>query len=377
MDLYHIRKYCSDLSMLVKAFDIKIINSSELFVETIFDTLQKSERSIFLEFYEIADDSLGLKIQQILCQKAKSGVDVCIIYDSIGSRNTSKDYFSVLKKHGVKVIEYNPIKLFTSFRKWFRRDHRKIIISDFKRAIIGGFNLSLDYVPYSMGGRNWKDIGISFAGQAVYEVVKIFRDTWVRCGGNYFDIPVSEQGGDVYVTLVYEFGIVTLRSVRKAYRYAMDNAKDFIYITNAYFLPDKQLARCLKRAVMRGVDVKIIVPHKTDHPYVRLASFTILKDLIKHGVKVYEWQGEVLHAKSAVVDGVWISLGSHNLDHISLHYNLELNVNIYDEVIGAKMKENFEKDIENCFELTFDRVKKMPLSMKIISQFIYLFRDFL
>ncbi|MCX7905182.1 MAG: phosphatidylserine/phosphatidylglycerophosphate/cardiolipin synthase family protein [Elusimicrobiales bacterium] len=377
MDLYRIKKYCSDPSLLVRACDITIIDSSELFVETIFDILQKSERSIFLEFYEIADDSLGIKLQQILCQKASSGVDVYVIYDSIGSRNTSKEYFSVLKKNGVKVIEYNPIKLFTSVRKWFRRDHRKIIISDFSKAIIGGFNLSLDYAPYSIGGRNWKDIGISFSGEAVYEVTKIFRDNWIRCGGNYFDIPFSCRCGDVYVMLVYEFGITNIRSVRKAYRYAMDNAKDFIYIMNAYFLPDKQLARCLKRAVMRGVDVKIIVPHKTDHPYVRLASFTILKDLIKHGIKVYEWQKEILHAKSAVIDGVWVSLGSHNLDHISLHYNLELNINIYDEIIGAKMKENFEKDINNCTELTFDKIKKMPLSMKAISQFIYLFRDFL
>ena len=376
MDLYHIKKYCSDPSLLIRAGNIRVLNSSDLFMNSIFKMIESSKRSLFLEFYEIADDGVGLKIQELLLNKAKEGVEIRVIYDSIGSRNTSKDYFERYRRGGIKVIEYNPIRIFTSFRKWFRRDHRKIIVSDSREAIVGGFNLSLDYAPYSMGGRNWRDIGISFDGQAASEIAKIFRDTWVRCGGDYFDVEHNDEG-DVYVTLAYEFGIANIRSIRRSYRYAMDNARDFIYIINAYFLPDKPLAKCLKRAVMRGVDVKIIVPHKTDHPYVRLASFTILKDLIKNGVKVYEWQGEVLHAKSAVVDGVWVSLGSHNLDHISLHYNLELNVNIYDEKIGMEMKEIFEKDLENSSQLTLEKIRNMPISMKLASEVIYLFKDFL
>lgn len=376
MDLYHIKKYCSDPSLLVKADDIRLIDSNELFMDLLFKMIKNSQSSILLEFYEIADDAIGLKLQELLLAKAKAGVEIRIIYDSIGSRNTSKEYFERYLKGGIKVIEYNPIKLFTSFRKWFRRDHRKMIVCDMKKAMVGGFNLSLDYAPYSMGGRNWKDIGITFSGQAASELAKIFRDTWVRVGGDYFDVEDNYEGS-VYVTLAYEFGLSHIRSVRRAYRYAMDNAKDFIYITNAYFLPDKNLVRCLTRAVMRGVDVKIILPYKTDHPYVRLASFTMLKDLIKHGIKIYEWQGEVLHAKSAVVDGVWVSLGSHNLDHISLHYNLELNVNLYDEKIGMEMKRIFERDLTNCAELTLEKIKRMPFSFKLASQLIYLFKDFL
>lgn len=376
MDLYHIKRYCFDPSMLFKARDVRILDTSNLFIEEIFNSIKNAKKTILIEFYEIADDKLGIDIQNILIDKSSKGVDIKIIYDSIGSRNTSKEFFNNFKKHGIKVIEYNPIKLFTSFRKWFRRDHRKMIIVDFEKAIIGGFNLSLDYAPYNMGGRNWKDIGISFKGKAVSEISKIFLQTWLKSGGDYFDIKENEDG-EIYVGIAYEFGITNIHSIRRSYRYAMDNAKDFIYITNAYFLPDKTLARCLKRAVMRGVDVKIILPYKTDHPYVRLASFTILRDLVKHGIKVYEWQGEILHAKSAVVDGFWVSLGSHNLDHISLHYNLELNINIYDENIGLKMKEIFEKDLKNSLELSYEKIKRMPLSMKVASQFIYLFKDFL
>ncbi|MGC8867535.1 MAG: phospholipase D-like domain-containing protein, partial [Elusimicrobiales bacterium] len=368
--------YCCDISTLLMAENVKILHRSDLFVREIFEMIESSKDLLLLEFYEIADDNLGKKIQDALISKRQQGVSVKIIYDSIGSKNTSKDFWKRFKQNGIEVIEYNPIRFFTSLRKWFRRDHRKIIVSDFSKALVGGFNLSLDYAPLEIGGRNWKDMGISFCGEVVGHLCEIFRDNWVRCGGNYFEINKA-KGGNILVSIAYDFGIASIHSVRRAYRYAMDNAKDFIYITNAYFLPDKTLSRCLKRAVMRGVDVRIIVPHKTDHPYVRLASFMVLKDLIKHGVKVYEWMGEVLHAKSAVVDGVWISLGSHNLDHISLHYNLELNLNIYDEKIGLEMKEIFENDLLNSKEITLSDIKNMPISFKAMSYLIYFFRDFL
>lgn len=378
MDLYHIKKYCSDTSILVKAKDIKLLPASDVFINHIFDTVESAKNSVLLEFYEIADDYIGTRLQKLLIDKRKKGVNVRIIYDSIGSRNTSKSFWKKFTDNGVEVIEYNPIKFFTLLGKWFRRDHRKLLISDFSKAIIGGFNLSLDYAPYSLGGKNWKDMGVSFSGQAVKEVCRIFHQTWVRSGGLNFEIPdYYSDDGDTYVSLSYDFGITSIHSVRRSYRYAMDNAKDFIYITNAYFLPDKSLARCLKRAVMRGVDVRIILPHKTDHPYVRLASFSILKDLIKHGVKVYEWQNEVLHAKTAVVDGIWVSLGSHNLDHISLHYNLELNVNIYSEKIAGEMKNIFYQDLKNSKQLSVTDIKNMPFSLKMMSRMIYLFRDFL
>jgi len=359
------------------ASDLKLIDTSDVFFNTLFEMIDNSLKSILIEFYEIADDSIGLKLKSLLIDKAKKGVEVRIIYDSIGSRLTSKSFFNEMKASGIKIIEYNPIKVFGSFRRWFRRDHRKILVSDFNSALIGGFNLSLDYAPYPMGGKNWKDFGVFFKGEVVNQISSIFKNTWVENGGGDFKIFPPETHGNTFVSLAWEFGIKNFHSIRRSYKYAMDNAKDFIYITNAYFLPDGLIYRCLKRAVIRGVDVRIILPYKTDHPYVRLASLTILKSLIKHGVKVYEWQSEVLHAKTAVIDGIWSSIGSHNLDHISLHYNLELNLNIFDEDIGFKMKEIFEGDLLNSRELTLDKIKSLPPSTKIMSQVIYMMRNFL
>lgn len=377
MDLYRIKKYCSDVSSIVMASNIKLINGGSDFFDIFFNLISTARKNILIEFYEIADDLVGEKLKKLLIEKAKEGVSVRIIYDSIGSRLTSKNFFNELKSNNIMVIEYNPIKIFGSIRKWFRRDHRKIIVVDFEKAIVGGFNLSLDYAPYDIGGKNWKDFGVYFEGEAAFKISEIFKSSWMLCGGDDFKLSLMETHGDVPLTISYEVGIKSFHSVRRNYKYAIDNAKDFIYITNAYFLPDGIIYRSLKRAVIRGVDVRIILPFKTDHPYVRIASFAILKQLIRHGIKIYEWQKEVLHAKTAVIDGMWTSIGSHNLDHISMHYNLELNVNIYDEKIGFEMKEIFEKDLLNSRQLDIEMLRKMPLSTKIMSQVLYLFRDFL
>lgn len=377
MDTYRIKKYCLNPDSILMAGGIKLLSTGDLFLSEMQAMIEHTEKSLLIEFYEIADDNFGVKLKELLINKARQGVDIKIIYDSIGSRNTSQDYFNDMRKNGIEVIEYNPIKMFTSVRKWFRRDHRKIMISDFTYSILGGFNLSLDYLPYFIGGRNWKDFGVRFSGDVVSMITKIFRDNWIDIGGSDFEILPPTVRGDIPVSIVWEHGIKNIHSIRRSYKYAMDNAKDSIYITNAYFLPDGLIYRCLKRAVIRGVDVKIILPFKTDHPYVRLASMSILKLLIKHGVRIYEWQGEVLHAKTAVVDGIWVSIGSHNFDHISMHYNLEMNINIFDENIGADMKKLFENDLNNSKELTLSYINNLPLSTKIFSQFIYLFRNFI
>lgn len=376
VDLYKVKKYCLDPNSIVYASNIKILSNSLEFFENFISMIKFAKESICIEFYEIASDKFGVLIREELYKKVREGVKVRIIYDSIGSRLSAKSFFDDMKKKGIMVIEYNPIRIFSSIRKWFKRDHRKIMIVDFKKAMVGGFNLSLDYIPYEFGGSNWKDFGVCFEGEAVFRLSEIFKKTWISSGGDDFEIKKTD-GGNIPISFSWEFGIRDLHSIRRSYKYAMDNAKDHIYITNAYFLPDGLIYRCLRRAVIRGVDVKILLPYKTDHPYVRLASFYILKNLIKHGIEIYEWQKEVLHAKTCVIDGFWCSIGSHNLDHISLHYNLELNVNIFDEKIGNDMKKIFEEDLKNSKKMSLDDIKKLPLSTKIASSFLYMFREFL
>ena len=187
----------------------------------------------------------------------------------------------------------------------------------------------------------------------------------------------NDPAGDVPVSVVSVSGIRNYRSIRRSYRYAIDIARDYIYITNAYFLPDRFIYRRLIKAVRRGVDVRIIVPLKTDHPYVRWASWAMYAHMLKNGVKLYEWQGEILHSKTAVIDGLWSSVGSHNLDHRSLHYNMELNVNVFSGEFGSGLKQLFMEDLKNSKEVTLAAARARPLLSKAASKLLYFFRYWL
>jgi len=377
MDLYNIKKYCLKPENLIHNNCVEILYGAEVFFEKIFNLIDKAQKNIIIEFYEIADDKVGRKIAELLKEKASKGIEIRIIYDSAGSILTSSSFFKDMEKSGIKIKEYNPVRLYRPYWKWIRRDHRKIIAVDDKIAIVGGFNISLDYAPYSIGGKNWKDCGVLINGEAVYLIMEIFKKTWKELGGDDFTINKHYSDGNSILSIVSGSGIRNFFSIRRSYKYAIDNARDYIYITNAYFLPDRFIYRRLIKAVMRGVKVKIITPYKTDHPYVRLASWAMFPYMIKHGIEIYEWQKEVLHSKTAVIDGYLVSVGSHNLDHRSLHYNLELNVNIFDEKIGNQMKKNFLKDIENCKRITLEDCKKRIFSAKLLSQILYLFRSWL
>jgi cardiolipin synthase len=191
--------------------------------------------------------------------------------------------------------------------------------------------------------------------------------------------PVSAPGpgGDKPVSVLSAGGIRNVRSIRRSYRYAIDKAVEYIYITNAYFLPDRLVYRRLIKAARRGVDVRVIAPRDTDHPYVRWASWARYAHMIKNGVRLYEWQGPILHSKTAVIDGIWSSVGSHNLDHRSLHYNLEVNLNVYDAAFGAAMTRAFREDLKLSRLVLMDDVKKRPLTAKVASKLLYLFRSWL
>lgn len=376
---YRLKKYCLDINSVYRQNRVELLLESKKFFEKLFEVINGAKESLIIEIYEFADDAVGKKVADILKKKASMGVRVRIIYDSIGSWFSDRNFFSDLKKSGVEIAEYNPASKFYNFKKFFRRDHRKIVAADCFSACIGGFNISLDYAPPSMGGREWKDSGLYVEGKAVLGLFEIFEETWSKIKNIKPQMPcnLKESNFDSVVSILKGSGLRNYFSIRRNYKYAIDAAVEEIFITNAYFLPDKIIYRRLIHAARRGVDVRIITPGKTDHPYVRIASWALFPGLVKNGVRVYEWRGKILHAKTAVIDGFWVSVGSHNLDHRSLHYNLELNANVYDEKIGKQMRDAFLKDLENCEPITIEKCKQRSLGLKLLSYFLYLFRSWL
>ncbi len=337
---------------------------------------------VLLEFYAFSDDSIGRTLGDLLREKARQGVAVYLIYDSVGSILTDRGFFTGLAAAGVKVAEYRPVIYWKPYWNWIKRDHRKTVCVDGRCAFVGGFNVTESDAPRSMGGRGWKATQARVCGPVVADIERIFWGAWsasTPLNGRAECLPVSDppKAGDKRAAVVYAGGVRNVRSIRRSYRCAIDRAAEYIYITNAYFLPDRLVYRRLIKAAQRGVDVRIIAPRDTDYPYVRLASWAMYGHLIKKGVKIYEWQGSILHSKNAVIDGEWSSVGSHNLDHRSLHYNLELNLNVYGKDFGAVMSRSFRDDLRKCRLITLGDVRNRPLLSKALSKFLYLFRSWL
>jgi len=373
------REYCYKPETALGGNSVLLRRDGDEGFAEILRTIRAAKNYILLEFYSFADDSVGRMFRDLLLKKAGEGVKVYLIYDGAGSILTDGDFFAAMSAGGIETAEFRPVVLWKPWR-WARRDHRKIVCADGETALVGGFNITVNDAPIGLGGRGWKDALVRVEGPVVGEVERLFRASWAAAGSG--DIPVpgpgtSRMAGDIRAAVLSASGMRNFRSIRRSYSYAIDRARTYIYITNAYFLPDRFVYRRLIRAVKRGVDVRIIGPRKTDHPYVRWATWSIYPHMIKHGIKVYEWGGEILHSKTAVIDGIWSSVGSHNLDHRSLHYNLELNINIYDRRFGEEMAGVFKNDLNSSRLVTLAETKSRPFFSKAASKILYLFRSLL
>ncbi|TFG85561.1 MAG: cardiolipin synthase ClsB [Hyphomicrobiales bacterium] len=375
------RRYCLSPQEALDGNEVELLRGGEEAFPAMLSAIAGARRYVLLEFYAFADDSTGRAVADLLRRKAKEGVAVYLIYDSVGSIGTDRSFILSLAAAGVRVSEFRPVIYWKPYWNWIKRDHRKTVCVDGLAGFVGGFNITESDAPRSMGGRGWKDTAARVSGPALPGIETLFWEAWTAStpvGGPQAPcLPLSEpaRSGGKRAAVVSASGIRNVRSIRRTYSYAIDRALEYIYITNAYFMPDKLVLRRLIEAARRGVDVRIIGPRETDHPYVRWASWAIFGRLIKNGVRVYEWEGPILHSKTAVIDGIWSSVGSHNLDHRSLQYNLEVNVNIYDRPFGAAMTRAFREDLKKSRQVTIKDVKNRPFAAKAASRLLYMFRS--
>lgn len=377
------RRYCAWPENALAGNEAELLRDGEKAFPAMLAAIGGAREYVLLEFYAFADDSIGRAVADLLKEKAREGVAVWLVYDSIGSILTDRDLFLGMAAAGVHVAEFRPVIFWKPYWNWIKRDHRKTLCVDGKAAFVGGFNITESDAPRSLGGRGWKDTQALLKGPAVAEIEKLFWEAWTAStpvDGRRVPVPppaAPPPAGDKQVSVLSAGGIRNVRSIRRSYRHAIDKALEYIYITNAYFLPDRLVYRRLVQAARRGVDVRVIAPRETDHPYVRWASWAMYAHMIRNGVKIYEWQGPILHSKTAVIDGAWASVGSHNLDHRSLHYNLEVNLNVHDRAFGAALTRVFREDLRGSRLVQLSDVKGRPLTAKAASKLLYFFRSWL
>jgi cardiolipin synthase len=343
---------------------------------------QAAKTTINLETYIFDQDQVGMQFADLLIEKQKQGVTVNVLYDSVGTLGTPQAFFDRMKAAGISLIAFNPVNPAKATGKWEinNRDHRKLMVVDGKTAFTGGINISSTYAnssffrsrrqPTTTDSKQvgWRDTHIKIEGPAVAALQWTFINAWVRQEAGelpereYFPplVPVGDKIVRVLATDP-EHGF----EIYKSLVVAIQEAKKSIHITSAYFVPDKQIVEALSAAARRGVDVKLVLPGVTDHGLVFHAGRAFYDELLENGVRIFQLQVAVLHAKTAVIDGTWSTVGSANIDRRSFLHNYELNVVILDPGFGRDMESAFNEDLRDSIEITREAWGKRPWADRI------------
>ncbi len=367
-------------SPLIIGNKVTLLQDGPATYAAMFAAIRGARDHINLETYIIEDDEIGRQFTNLLLAAQARGVQVNLIYDSVGSLNTPKGFFERLSLGGVAVLEFNPVNPLAVKKDWRlnHRDHRKLLVVDGRTAFIGGINISSVYSSASAlkrAGKTdantvmWRDTHVQIDGPVVGELQRLFMQTWAKQHGQplaareYFP-QLKAQGSDIVRAIgstpddPYSLIYLTLLS-------AIGNAKKQVYLTNAYFVPDPQLLKALTDAAGRGVDVRLILPSHTDLALVFHAGRAHYSTLLQGGVKIFERQGELLHAKTAVIDGIWSTVGSTNLDWRSFLDNDEINVMILGREFGQKMQAVFKADQDASQGIDLQAWKQRPLQLRV------------
>lgn len=369
-------------SPLIAGNKLTLLNDGPQTMKAMIAAIKTAKDHVNLETYIFGQDDMGDEFADLLIEKQREGVQVNVIYDSVGSIGTHPEFFQRLRDAGVAVLEFhpvNPLKRFGSGWRLNNRDHRKILVVDGKIAFTGGINITDDYSSGSLfrsRSKNrkhlgWRDTHIQVEGPAVASFQWLFLQTWVSqhkeqdidlAARKYFP-PLKPAGDKIVRVIASEPG--GDYETYKAYVLAMQQAKTSIHITNSYFVPDQQLIDALTDAAKRGVDVKVVFPAVSDASLVMHAGRSFYTELLEAGVRIFELQASVLHAKTAVIDGYWSTVGSTNLDMRSFLHNSEVNLIAIDQQFGTTMEAAFNEDLKNSVEITQEKWAERPLSDRL------------
>ena len=338
--------------------------------------------SINLETYIFDQDPVGLQFAELLMEKQRQGVTVNVMYDSVGTIGTPQAFFDRMRAAGIRMVAFNPVNPAKAKGNWSinNRDHRKLMVVDGRVAFTGGINISADYANSSLfrsrrkpdnvdkNKVGWRDTHVKIEGPAVATLQWAFVNNWVRQEGgelaarDYF--PRLAPAGDKFVrVLATEPG--SNSEIYKSLMVAINEAKKSVHITSAYFVPDQQVVDALIAAAKRGVDVKLVLPGVSDHGLVMYAGQAFYDQLLAGGVKIFQLQVAVLHAKTAVIDGAWSTIGSANIDRRSFIHNYELNVVVIDPAFGRDMESAFNEDLRDSKEVTLEQWRDRPWADRV------------
>lgn len=356
---------------LVPGHRVTLLQNGAMAYPRMLEAIRSAQRHVLLETFTFADDATGAEFHRALAERARAGVAVRVMYDGVGSKETPRDFFGELRAAGCRVNEYHPFHRILASPKRLRRNHRKLLVVDGAVAFAGGLNIAREYA------HEWRDTAVEIRGPIVADLAYMFLDIWQKEERKSPRLPtpgVPPPEGPVHAVAISSDRWKNRWRLARAYRHAVENARRTVWISNAYFVPSRKFLQALRRAAARGVDVRILIPASNDILPVYYATRALFARLLRWKVRLFEWQGVMMHAKSAVIDGEWSTVGSYNIDHLSLLHNLELSVIIVDREFGAAMERMFEGDLRTCREVDSATWRKRPWHRRVAERFFYLFR---
>jgi cardiolipin synthase A/B len=374
-------------SPLTTGNQVLLLQDGPATYRAMLESIASARDHINMETYILEADDVGHQFAQALIAKQRQGVQVNLIRDSAGTFNTPADFFQRLADSGIRVLEFNPINPLAVRKdwQWNQRDHRKLLIIDGRTAFLGGINISSVYSSGSFGrgsrpgansagtsgntpGPAWRDTDLRLQGPVVAEFQKLFLATWEKQKGeplaekDYF--PRPESVGKQVVRAIGSSPDEPFSLIYATLLSAIGSAETSVRLTNAYFAPDPQLLTALETAAGRGVDVALILPGQTDSWLVFHAGRGYYERLLRAGVKIFERRGVILHSKTALIDGVWATVGSTNLDWRSFLHNHEVNAVVLGTEFGSQVQAMFDKDLAASDAITLEQWERRPIELR-------------
>ncbi|WP_108659156.1 cardiolipin synthase [Acuticoccus kandeliae] len=356
----------------------ELLHDGPTIFKTFFDIVESAEKDLSVQFYIIRDDKVGTRFRDALIERARAGVKVRLLRDSIGSRNTRADYWRKLRDAGVEVRNFDVKRRMSRILYINFRNHRKIVAADGRVAVVGGPNMADEYLGPSKWFTNWRDTALQLTGPAAALAESTFVEDWLWTGGAPITPaehpPHTHDPSALSPILIYPTGPADeLPACSLSLIHLITEAEKRVWIATPYFVPDLDVLTALRVAALRGVDVRVIIPHVPDHKVVWYAAFAYAGEALKAGIKMYRYNDGFMHQKTMLVDDWAASIGTVNLDSRSLRLNFENTVFVFDPTFNEQVAAMLETDMENSivfdqafFDARSNRVRIMAPAARLL-----------
>jgi cardiolipin synthase len=360
---------------------VELLFNGEQIFPSLVASIQSAQRTITYAQYFYEDGPVARDIAEALAERCRAGVGVNVLLDAFGSLSIPNEYLELMRVSGCHVAWFRPLSQYI-FRRYHKRNHRRILVVDGRIGHTGGAGVSRKWMGNGRTEDHWRDTDVRMEGPVVEYLQAAFAENWLEATGMvlggeaYFPRPI-EPRGQVYAQVARSSPAGGSAAMYTTFLLALSAARKSVLVTNPYFVLDDTMRDAVLRTVQRGVRVEVLVPAVIDHNLVRQASRAQFGDLLRAGIEIYEYTPALLHAKTMVIDGVWATVGSTNLDNLSLAFNDELNLIIYDRTIAQQLERSFHEDVQASRRVTYQAWKDRGVKAKLLEVLALPIRDLL